>query len=236
MINPIFVDIASYQDVEPFLVILQSLYDLVPIALFVIAGVILLRCLYNKMVKGNYVLLAGGIIMVAVAGLLKAIHKFLIGAAQINFIILDKQFTSTQSIGFFLIFLAMIGMFTKFNKNYTKVRNIALPALLIFPLFVQINDYDSSLIFIIMMVVGALGYLGMLIYMAIRLKNIPSIILFAVAIVAMMGMGYLSSKGEFSTAWIQISVNIIYQGCFFAGVYLLKRNSNFMDENCFYKE
>lgn len=237
MLSLILTDAASYASIEPGLIILQSIYDLVPTALFIIAGILLLKCLYNKMVKGNYVLLAGGVIMVSVAGILKTLHKFLIGAAHIDFVILDKQFTSTQSIGFFLMFLAMIGMFTKFNKDYTKVRSLALPTLFTLPLiFVEITEYSSSLIFIIMMIVGALGYLGMLIYMSARLKNIPSIILFAVAIVAMVGMGYLSSKGTFESAWIQISVNIIYQGSFFTGIFLLKRNSRFLEEDCFYKE
>ena len=230
------VDSSSYERINRGLIVLQSLYDLVPIALFLVSSIILLRVLYNKMVKGAYVLTAGGIIMVFSAGLLKGIHKFLIGAAQIDYSILDKQFSPTQSIGFFLIFLGLLGMFTKFNKNYTKVRSTAIPIILIVIYnLTSINPYDSSLPFIALMVVGALGMLSMLVYMAARFKDVKAIILFSIAIIAMFGMGYLSSGTTFERAWIQISVNTIYQGSYLLGVILLKKDG--LDkEDCFYKE
>ena len=131
MIN-LLVDASSYEGVSRVAIIFQSIYDLVPIAFFLLAAIILLRALYNKMVKGAYVLFASGSIMIFVAGLLKALHKFLIGAAQIDYVILDKQFTSTQSLGFLLIFLSLVGMFTKYNKNFTKVRVSIIPLLIPF--------------------------------------------------------------------------------------------------------
>ncbi len=230
----LLVDASSYDGIDKIFIILQSLYDLVPIALFFLGSLILLKALYNKMVKGAYVLLSGGIIMVLSAGLLKALHKFLIGALEIDYTILDKQFTPTQSIGFLLIFLGLIGMFTKYNKNYTKVRSSIIPLLLI-PSFLVITEYDSSLPFIIMMVIGATGILSMLIYISCRLKNTKAIIAFSIAIIAMLGMGYLSSGSTFSRAWIQISVNIIYQGMFFLGALFLK-NSGLGEENSLYRE
>lgn len=232
--NLIFVDASTYEGVQSWAIVLQSIFDLVPIVLFLVGSVVLLRSLYNKMVKGAYVLLAGGSIMIFISGVLKAIHKLLIGIAEIDYVILDKQFTPTSSIGFLLIFVALLGMFTKFNKDYTKVRSFTLP-LLLTPLL-TISTYDNSMIFVVIMALGAAGMLGMLIYMSARLKSIASIILFSVAIVAMLGMGYLSTKGSFDKAWIQISVNCVYQGCFMTGVLILNKKYGLGKEDVFYKE
>ncbi len=59
--------------------------------------------------------------MVFASGFLKALHKFIIGVSGYNCNILDRQLTSTQSIGFVLMFVAIIGMFTSYNKKYAKV-------------------------------------------------------------------------------------------------------------------
>ena len=42
----------------------MALIDLIPVILFFISGIILLNDLYNKLVKGNYAMLATGVCMV----------------------------------------------------------------------------------------------------------------------------------------------------------------------------
>ncbi|MCR5741592.1 MAG: hypothetical protein K6G38_03965 [Gammaproteobacteria bacterium] len=212
-----------------------GLYDLIPVVLYLIGSVILLRTLYNKMVKGCYVLTAGGAIMVFVAGVLKALHKILIGALNIDYVILDKQFTSTQSIGFILLFIGLIGMFTKYNKNYTKVRSIALLPLISF-ITLTANTYDSSLPFIALMVIGAAGSLIMLIYMAIRMKSKVSVVIFIIAIIVMVSMGYLSTQRYFEYAWIAITTNIIYQGSYLLGIIILSKKGLGRDDIFFKKD
>ena len=49
----------------------MALIDLIPVILFFISGVILLNDLYNKLVKGNYAMLATGVCMIFLAGVLK---------------------------------------------------------------------------------------------------------------------------------------------------------------------
>lgn len=220
------VDAIQYNEVPSYLIILQSLVDLIPVIFFLLGSIILLKTLYNKMVKGNYALLAAGSIMVVSAGVLKAIHKFVMGAFKVDYIILDKQFTPTQSLGFLLLFLALLGMFTPYNKKYTKVGFNCLPLLFIPLLTVTehgLESYESTLPFIVIMIIGALGFLVYLIYISIRMKSKLSVILLIVASIAMLGMGYLSTKRDFNTAWIQISVNIVYQACFFVSTLLLKK-------------
>lgn len=227
--------LTSFADANPALLALQGFYDLLPVALFLVGSIILLRKLYGKMVKGCYCLLAAGSIMVFSAGFLKAFHKILMGLARIDYIILDKQFTPTQSIGFLLLFIALLGMFTAKNKDYIapKASVVALPALLLTGLSiyedVAVGDsglpaYTSSMPFIVIMIIGAAGFLTMLNIMSSKMKRIPEIILFSLAIIFMVGMGYLSTKHNFEGAWIAISCNICFQGCFLAGCILLSKH------------
>lgn len=219
----------SFLDAPRWAVCLQAIYDLVPIVLFLCGSIILLRTLYNKMVKGNYALLAAGSIMVFTAGFFKALHKFILGVGHIDYVLLDHQFSTTQSIGFALLFVALIGMFTSYNKKYTKVQAF-VPLYLLLPILAEtiekaeaIPTYDKSMPFVAIMVISAAGFLAMMIYISARMKKTLAIVLFALAVVFMVGMGYLSSKRTFTGAWIQISVNVCYQLCFFLGCVTLKK-------------
>lgn len=217
---------AELYESAPWAIVLQSLYDLIPIALFMVGSVILLRCLYNKMVKGNYALLAAGSIMVFAAGFLKALHKFIIGISGYNYNILDHQFTSTQSIGFALMFVALIGMFTSYNKKYTKVSiSVIVPLVATVSLTEAstLKEFTNTLPFIILMIIGAAGTLVMLMIIAIKRKDIISAILFGLAIVFMVGMGYLSTKASWTGNWIAISVNIVYQALFMVACIRLQK-------------
>ena len=210
---------AELYESAPWAIVLQSLYDLIPIALFMVGAVVLLRCLYNKMVKGNYALLAAGSIMVFAAGFLKAMQKFIIGVSGYNYNILDRQFTSTQSIGFALMFVALIGMFTSYNKKYTKVSISVLVPLIAIVTFAEaeapvLKEFTDTMPFIVLMIIGAAGTLVMMMIISIKRKDILSAVLFGLAIVFMVGMGYLSTKASWVGNWIAISVNIVYQGLF----------------------
>lgn len=228
--------LTSFKDAKPILLALQGFYDLIPVALFLVGGVILLRKLYGKMVKGCYCLLAAGSIMVFSAGFLKALHKVIMGLGRVDYVILDKQFTPTQSIGFLLLFIALLGMFTAKNKDYIapKANAITLPIVLSAILAVAAEEttvgesglpaYTSSMPFIIVMIIGAAGFLVMLMIMAIKMKRIPETILYGLAIIFMVGMGYLSTKHDFEGAWYAITCNICFQGCFFTACLLLAKH------------
>ncbi len=216
-----------------YLIILQALYDLIPITLFLIGAIVLQRCLYNKMVKGNYALFAAGSIMVFAAGFLKAMHKLVIGISGYTYTILDKQFTSTQSIGFALMFIALFGMFTKYNKKYTKVQVVGVIPFIATTIFASTDglaEFNNTMPFIIMMIIGAAGSLIMLTIISIRRKDVISAILFGLAILFMVGMGYLSTKESFKANWIAISVNIVYQALFMAGALRLQKKGFMADD------
>ncbi len=229
---------ASVYASSSWMIILQALYDIVPITLFLIGAIILQRCLYNKMVKGNYALFAAGSIMVFAAGFLKAMHKLIIGISGYTYTILDKQFTSTQSIGFALMFIALVGMFTKYNKKYTKVQAIgAIPfiATAILASTDGLPEFNNTMPFIIMMIIGAAGSLIMLVIISIKRKDVVSAILFGLAILFMIGMGYLSTKESFKANWIAISVNVVYQALFMLGAIRLQKKG-FLAEDALAKQ
>lgn len=224
--------IVEFKDAPRSGMILQGIYDLIPVILFMIGSVILLRTLYSKMVKGCYCLLAAGSIMVFFAGVLKAFHKIIMGVFQVDYIILDKQFTPTQSIGFLLLFLALLGMLTNHNTDNigVKANLISLPILLIF-LAEETKVGDSGLKaytniwpFLIVMIIGAAGFLIMLSIISFKIKQKIEGVLFIVALVFMVGMGYLSTRRGYDGAWLQITCNVIYQGVYFAGCLLLKKH------------
>ncbi len=221
--------LTSFKDAPRVGVLIQGIYDLLPVILFMMGSVILLRALYSKMVKGCYCLLASGSIMVFVAGVLKAFHKIVMGAFQVDYIILDKQFTPTQSVGFILLFLSLLGMFTSHNtKHVSKSAAISLLPVL----FVLEEEVGSSGLkafnnlwpFLSIMILGAAGYLVMLSLIAFKMQRKIEGILFLLALLFMIGMGYLSTKRGYEGAWMQISCNLVYQGIFFVACLLLKKH------------
>ncbi|MBR5881846.1 MAG: hypothetical protein IKZ16_09155, partial [Clostridia bacterium] len=80
----------------------MALVDYIPVILFAMASVILLRDLYSKMSKGAFALFSAGLIDVTVAGALKATWKLLYAMGACNFEALDHMFFPVQSIGFLL--------------------------------------------------------------------------------------------------------------------------------------
>ena len=226
--------LTNFKDAPQGLVLVQGLYDLIPVVLFLIGSVILLRKLYSKMVKGCYCLLSAGSIMVFCAGVLKAFHKIIMGCFQVDYIILDKQFTPTQSIGFLLLFVSMIGMFTAHNTEHLpkeKTMVVALPALLLLLAEGATQYGDSGLEaftnlwpFLSLMIIGAAGFLIMLCIIAFKMHKVVDAIFFILSTILMVCMGYLSTNRTFEGAWMQITCNALYQGCFLVGCILLKRH------------
>lgn len=227
--------LTEFKDANKGLLVLQGIYDLIPVVLFLIGSTILLRVRYTKRVKGCYCLLAGGSIRVTAAGTLKALHKILRGACKIDYVILDKQFTPTQSVGFLLLFLALIGRFTSHNKDHIEENSVkaSLFTLPLFALFLteEAKRGDSGLPaftnpwpFLIVRIIGAAGFLVLLTIISFKRKKIPEAILFIAACIFRVGRGYLSTKRGFEGAWMQISCNVLYQACFLAGCILLKKH------------
>lgn len=97
----------------------MALVDFIPVLLFFAAAVLLQRDLYRQMVKGAYARLATGSIMVLIGGLFKATWKILYALRICDYPLLSDSFFPMQGPGFLLVFLALVGMFTPWNRKGT---------------------------------------------------------------------------------------------------------------------
>ena len=190
----------------------MALVDYIPVICFALGSVILMRDLYNKMSKGAFALFAAGTIMITLAGALKATWKLLYAAGICNFEALNNMFFPTQSIGFLLAGVGILAMIIH-KQGETKLRSVP-------PVF------SGTFVFVSLMVAG-LGLIDtVLCILAVKLKKPGLIALFVLSFVCSLCMGYLSSKdfAEASMNWIAEGVNVIGQGAFLGGAYLLYKN------------
>ena len=188
----------------------MAIVDFIPVVLFFISAVVLQRDLYNKMSKGAFALLAAGSIMVLIGGIYKASWKILYALNICDFVALDTSMFPMQAPGFMLVFLSLLTMGNKANKALAA----AAPA-----------AYTSNLIFIIFQIIGLGGTQAILSAKAARMKKPVAIIFFVLSFIFMLGMGYLGSKFDDSSAmhWTAQLTNIISQGSLLVGVLIMHR-------------
>ena len=191
----------------------MALVDYIPVLMFGYGAAILMRDLYNKMSKGAFALFAAGTINVFAAGALKATYKLLYAANICDFQPLNAMFFPVQSIGFLLAGLAMLALM--FRKQSREV-----PVLSVAPVV-----WSGTFLFVGLMVAGLGCMYSGLCYFAAKLKKPVVIVLFVLAFVCCMGMGYLSSKDftEAAMNWIAEGINVVGQSCFLTGVLLLDK-------------
>ena len=190
----------------------MALVDFIPVILFTIASVILMRDLYNKMSKGAFALFAAGTIDVTCAGALKALYKLLYAAGICDFAPLSDMFFPVQSIGFLLAGIGLIAMICHKQKETTL--SAAAPVL-----------FKGTFIFVGCMVVGFGMMNAVLSVLAKKIKKPWLTVLFVLAWVCMLAMGYLSTRNfaEAKMNWIAQGVNILGQGSFLLGTILAHR-------------
>ena len=189
----------------------MALMDFVPVIFFGITAVILLRDLYNKMVKGAYALLAAGSVNVFMAGFCKALWKLLYAANICDFVALEEMFMPVNSLGLLFVGPSLIGMLIW--KRKSVMLSVAPVA------------FTSSMPFIMMMVVGLGGLCAGLSVVAAKMKKAPVMILFILSFVCAMAMGYMSSQDSTLSwvNWVEQSVNTVSQLCLMVGVIVLHK-------------
>lgn len=192
--------------------IAMALVDYIPVFFFGTAALLLQRDLYNKMCKGAYALFAAGTINIFAAGFLKATWKLLYAAGICDFAALNTMFLPVQSIGFLLAGLGLVGMFCCKAKGTTALA-VAPPV------------FSGSFVFIMMMVLGLGAICACLSIVAVKMKKKGAMVLFILAFVCSMGMGYMSSHDSTSAAvnWIEQGINCVGQGLLMSGVLVLHK-------------
>ena len=137
----------------------MAVVDFIPVALFFASAVLLQRDLYSKMVKGAFALLATGSTMVLIGGIFKAGWKILYALGICDYTLLDASFFPLQGPGFLLVFLALVGMFTRYNRRHVLHSVAVVPV------------YTSTIPFVIMQTVGCAGAQWTLFVMAMLMKK-----------------------------------------------------------------
>ena len=162
--------------------------------------------------KSAFALFAAGTINITCAGALKATYKLLYAAKICDFEPLNAMFFPVQSIGFLL---AGIGLILTLTRKSTTALAVAPPV------------FSGTFVFVGLMVAG-LGLMDVgLCIIAVQMKKPRLIIVFAFSFVCSLCMGYLSSQNfaEAAMNWIAEGVNVVGQGLFLLGSYLLHKNN-----------
>lgn len=191
----------------------MALADFIPVILFMIASVYLMRDLYNKMSKGAFALFAAGSIDVTCAGALKALYKLLYASGICDFTPLTQMFFPVQAIGFLLAGIGMVAMVCH-KQGKTAVYAVAPQV------------FTGTFIFVTFMVLGLGAMNAVLCILAVKVKKPWLIALFVLSFVCSLGMGYLSTKDfeKASMNWIAEGVNVVGQSALFAGTLFLRKN------------
>ncbi len=189
----------------------MAIVDFIPVALFFVAALILMRDLYHMMSKGAFALMSGGMIVVFVAGIFKAIWKLLMALDVCDFVALNAAFFPMQSVGFLLAALGVVSMLIFPQKKGEKA------ALAV--------AFTSSMPFVAVLVLGTLGVATSLAVLAGKMKKYVPMIIYILYFILMMCMGYLSSRdfSEPAMNWIGEGINTAGQGLFLLATVLLDK-------------
>jgi len=191
----------------------MALVDYIPVIFFAVAGIILMRDLYNKMSKGAFALFAAGTINIVCAGALKATYKLLYALGICDFEALSDMFFPVQSLGFLLVGIGMIAMLF-WRQSKGTLLAVAPPV------------FSGTFVFVGLMVAG-LGMMdAVLCILSVKLKKPAVVALFVLSFLCSLCMGYLSSQdfAKASMNWIAEGINVVGQGAFLAGTVLLHKN------------
>ena len=194
----------------------MALMDFVPVLLFGAAWVILYRDLKNKLDLCSGILLPLGAVLVFAASFCKAVWKLQTALGFHAVELFNKAFFPCQSVGFILLGVGMLVFM------YAKRKSVAC---------------SLTMVFVMGNVLGSLGMLSGLVYVAKKMKVKPAILLFILTFVSLMMMGYLSSRdfAQASMHWVAQGVNLLGQVLFFIGALLLHR-AGLADKDALNKE
>jgi hypothetical protein len=184
--------------------LVMAIVDFIPVILFFISAVILQRDLYDILSKGRFALLASGSIMVLIGGIYKATWKILYALGICDFTLMNDAFFPMQAPGFLLVFLSLLG---------TKWRSSGIFAV-VPPVFA------SNLPFIIAQTLGLGGTQLILMIKSLKMHRKGAAVMFVIAFVSMLAMGYLGAKFDDSSTmhWLAQATNIVSQLSFLIGV------------------
>ena len=183
----------------------MALIDYIPVILFLLGSLTLVKDLKHKMKMPALILFATGVTLVCAAGFFKATYKLLYASHVGDFLWMSRQMFTNQSFGFLLAGIGiMIFILDKDNRAYAFLPTMALVGIMV----VGLGAMDAGLC-----------------YIANRMKKRNALVCFIVSFFLCLCMGYLSSK-DFDRAfmnWLAQIINICGQGLFCLGTQILDK-------------
>lgn len=157
-----------------------ALYDYLPILIWSAGSYFLVDTLRAELKKVFLFLLTLSLLLVAIAGALKATWKLLISAAGSNILLLSDIQFPMMGTGFILLFISLLSLF-RAKSDAVGVRNLTV----LIPF---------KKVFLPLMVLGSFGSTLCLIIIAKRRKAVLALTCYAVFLITSSTMGYIGSK------------------------------------------
>ena len=182
-----------------------ALLDAVPVVLFFIACIELMKIFYARMSPVQYSMFASGGIFVFLAGMMKVVWKFLYVMEICDYTLLSDAFFPVQSTGFILLALGM----ASFAKKQKK-KNIQTD----YEMFSAVPVVMTKMPFIMMTFLGTTVFYGSLTALGIKRKNKMIILFFLGAYAFDMIQVALATKFDNASPlmhWLAEMVNTLAQ-------------------------
>lgn len=205
----------------------MALLDTVPVVLFFLGCIELMRAFYPRMSRRQYSLFSAGSVMVFLAGMMKAIWKFLYVLEICDYAILSDSFFPIQSAGFVLLALGTAGFAIEDKKEQASHNHIPTD----YRNYAAVPVTASKMPFIILTFLGTTVFYGSLASIGFRKKNKLMAVFFIGAYTFDMIQVFLATKFEESASvmhWMAEIVNTIAQTCLWLGA--LRLNQEYHDE------
>ncbi|MDO5139634.1 MAG: hypothetical protein Q4D71_14385, partial [Oscillospiraceae bacterium] len=173
----------------------MALVDYIPVVLFALSFLTVLKDLKNKVSAVSKILIGIGGVLVICAGGLKATYKLLYASGVGDFEWMSNQMFSNQAFGFLLLGIGLVLSIGSVSK--------------------RLNAFLPTMVLVLLMVIGLGAMDAVLAYYATKMKKRGALVCFIVSFFFTMMMGYLSSRD-----FTQASMNWVAQGINCAGMLL----------------
>ncbi|MBR1553806.1 MAG: hypothetical protein IJ644_00245 [Oscillospiraceae bacterium] len=194
-----------------------ALLDIVPVVLFFLGCIELMKVFYPRMTQAQYTMFSAGGTMIFLAGMMKAVWKLLFVLGICDYSMLSDAFFPIQSTGFVLTAVSMAGIAGKKKVTSAEKSFSALPAVPI---------VETKLPFIILTFMGTTVFYGTLTILSFRRKAKLTGLFFIGAYVFNMIQVFLAMKFDNSSLmnWMAEFVSSLAQACMFSGAISLHKS------------
>lgn len=203
----------------------MAFVDTIPVIIYFIANLKMLKCCYNKMTMAQFSMFSCGTIMLFCGALCKIIWKFLYALKICNYLTLSECFFPMQSFSFLLLAISLSGMIKKCSKEKRTEVYSVIPVV------------DTHMPFIAITFLSTMYMCVQLARISLKLnkKAVVFVILFFVGTVGQAGVSSITNNMPVENAatfhWIAEGIHILTQAMFLITAIILEK-SGFADEDC----